>query len=155
MPNSVLWVCLVAIWLFVLIPMVIQGRPGLRKSTPVAAATRVLKRGEDAVRRRRGVGSGAHPHDPDYKPKDKHARATAAKVAAAEKAKSDVSSQDSPEAKPVVTAENRRRRSPTCRVCRLIRPVHRAGARSQSRDRPDRRSTHAPRRQHHDDGSDR
>lgn len=96
-----------AIWLFVLIPMVIQGRPGLRKSTPVAAATRVLKRGEDAVRRRRGVGSGAHPHDPDYKPKDKHARATAAKVAAAEKAKSDVSSQDSPEAKPVVTAENK------------------------------------------------
>lgn len=99
MPNSVLWVCLVAIWLFVLIPMVIQGRPGLRKSTPVAAATRVLKRGEDAVRRRRTVGSGAHPHDPDYKPKDKHARATAAKAAAASKAKSDESSEDLVEAK--------------------------------------------------------
>ncbi|GAB10462.1 hypothetical protein GOARA_056_02100 [Gordonia araii NBRC 100433] len=68
MPNSVLWVCLVAIWLFVLVPMVIQGRPGIRKSTPVAAATRVLKRGEDAVRRRR-IGAGAHPHDPDYTPK--------------------------------------------------------------------------------------
>ncbi|MFT4202101.1 gephyrin-like molybdotransferase receptor GlpR [Gordonia sp. (in: high G+C Gram-positive bacteria)] len=68
MPNSVLWVCLVAIWLFVLVPMVIQGRPELRKSTPVAAATRVLKRGEEAVRRRR-IGAGAHPHDPDYKPK--------------------------------------------------------------------------------------
>ncbi|MFT3899249.1 MAG: hypothetical protein QM728_03260 [Gordonia sp. (in: high G+C Gram-positive bacteria)] len=68
MPNSVLWVCLVAIWLFVLVPMVIQGRPELRKSTPVAAATRVLKRGEDAVRRRR-IGAGAHPHDPSYKPK--------------------------------------------------------------------------------------
>ncbi len=69
MPNSVLWVCLVAIWLFVLVPMVIQGRPELRKSTPVAAATRVLKRGEDAVRRRR-IGAGAHPHDPSWKPKE-------------------------------------------------------------------------------------
>ena len=67
MPNSVLWVCLVAIWLFVLVPMVIQGRPEIRKSTPVAAATRVLKRGEEAVRRR-GIGAGAHPHDPDYQP---------------------------------------------------------------------------------------
>ena len=65
MPNSVLWICLVAIWLFVLIPMVIQGRPELRKSTPVAAATRVIKRGEEAVRTRR-IGAGAHPHDPDY-----------------------------------------------------------------------------------------
>ncbi|QKT05761.1 hypothetical protein HUN08_04070 [Gordonia sp. X0973] len=69
MPNSVLWVCLVAIWLFVLVPMVIQGRPGLRKSTPVAAATRVLKRGGEAVRNTR-VGAGAHPHDPTWKRKD-------------------------------------------------------------------------------------
>ncbi|GED97004.1 divisome protein SepX/GlpR [Gordonia crocea] len=89
MPNSVLWVCLVAIWLFVLVPMVIQGRPEIRKSTPVAAATRVIKRGEDAVRRRR-VGAGSHPHDPDYQPKGRPKRtASAARLGEADSDKAD------------------------------------------------------------------
>ena len=46
MPNSVLWICLVAVWLFVLVPMVInRGRPQVRKSTTVATSTRTLHRG--------------------------------------------------------------------------------------------------------------
>ena len=55
MPNSVLWVCLVAVWLFVLVPMVIKGRPQMLKSTDIARATRLLHRGgtKTATPRRR------------------------------------------------------------------------------------------------------
>ena len=55
MPNSVLWACLVAVWLFVLVPMVIKGRPQMLKSTDIARATRLLHRGgsKTATPRRR------------------------------------------------------------------------------------------------------
>ncbi|MFT4127279.1 MAG: hypothetical protein QM662_13755 [Gordonia sp. (in: high G+C Gram-positive bacteria)] len=52
MPNSVLWVCLVAVWLFVLVPMVIKGKPEVKKSTDAAGATRVVHRGGTRARTR-------------------------------------------------------------------------------------------------------
>ncbi|MBA5846004.1 divisome protein SepX/GlpR [Gordonia amicalis] len=70
MPNSVLWVCLVAVWLFVLVPMVIKGRPQILKSTEAAKKTRLLHRGgaratAPSTARRRS--SARHPHDPSWK----------------------------------------------------------------------------------------
>lgn len=45
MPTSVLWVTLIALWLFVLVPMVLRGRPQARKTTAAAANTRLVHRG--------------------------------------------------------------------------------------------------------------
>ncbi|MCX2962721.1 divisome protein SepX/GlpR [Gordonia aquimaris] len=66
MPNSVLWVCLVAVWLFVLVPMVIKGRPQMRKSTVAAKETRLLHRGGTRTRSDRRRSAGSHPHDPSW-----------------------------------------------------------------------------------------
>ncbi|WP_341257937.1 MULTISPECIES: gephyrin-like molybdotransferase receptor GlpR [Gordonia] len=58
MPNSsVLWVFLIVVWLFVLVPMVLRGRPEARKSTATAAQTRVVHRGgsRGAAARRRAT----------------------------------------------------------------------------------------------------
>ncbi|SIR76698.1 divisome protein SepX/GlpR [Williamsia sterculiae] len=69
MPNSVLWVILVVIWLFVLVPMVIKRRPEVRKTTDTTLATRVLHKGGRAMRSARGgMASGRHPHDADWEP---------------------------------------------------------------------------------------
>ena len=52
MPNSLLWVCLVAVWLFVLVPMVInRGRPQTRMSTVIATSTRIASRWRTCSRR--------------------------------------------------------------------------------------------------------
>ncbi|MGB3602212.1 gephyrin-like molybdotransferase receptor GlpR [Gordonia sp. (in: high G+C Gram-positive bacteria)] len=45
MPTSVLWVTLIGVWLFVLVPMVLRGRPQARKTTDAVAQTRVVHRG--------------------------------------------------------------------------------------------------------------
>lgn len=79
MPNSVLWVCLVAVWLFVLVPMVIKGRPQILKSTDAARKTRLLHRGGSRAttasgNRRRS--SARHPHDPSWKSSRRSATAT-------------------------------------------------------------------------------
>ncbi|MEH3154639.1 MAG: hypothetical protein PGN29_04595 [Gordonia paraffinivorans] len=67
MPNSVLWICLVAIWLFVLVPMLIKGRPEVRKPTQATLATRVIDRGGKAMSRAtRRIATGRHPHDADW-----------------------------------------------------------------------------------------
>ena len=67
MPNSVLWICLVAIWLFVLVPMLIKGRPEVRKPTQATLATRVIDRGGKAMSRAtRRISVGRHPHDADW-----------------------------------------------------------------------------------------
>ncbi|WP_020172089.1 gephyrin-like molybdotransferase receptor GlpR [Gordonia polyisoprenivorans] len=85
MPNSVLWVCLVAVWLFVLVPMVIKGRPQTKKTTEVAKATRLLHRGGTRTRStRRRRAAGAHPHDPSYVAERATARRSATAVLDAE-----------------------------------------------------------------------
>ncbi|ORM30241.1 gephyrin-like molybdotransferase receptor GlpR [Williamsia sp. 1135] len=69
MPNSLLWVCLVAIWLFVLVPMVVKSRPTVRKTSDTALSTRVLHRGGlTMARTKRRIASGRHPHDADWEP---------------------------------------------------------------------------------------
>lgn len=77
MPNSVLWICLVAIWLFVLVPMLIKGRPEVRKPTQATLATRVIDRGGKAMSRAtRRIASGRHPHDADWVAPEREYRKT-------------------------------------------------------------------------------
>ncbi|MEV4633191.1 gephyrin-like molybdotransferase receptor GlpR [Rhodococcus coprophilus] len=67
MPNSLLWIGLVAVWLFVLVPMLVTKRPRIRQTTDAALATRVLHRGDDEPIAPRGPAAG-HRSDPHWRP---------------------------------------------------------------------------------------
>lgn len=70
-PQSLLWISLVVLWLFVLVPMLISKRDTVRRTSDVALATRVLN-GEDKSRllRRKGRPAAGHQHDPDWRRDD-------------------------------------------------------------------------------------
>jgi uncharacterized membrane protein len=69
-PQSLLWISLVVLWLFVLVPMLISKRDAVRRTSDVALATRVLNRSRSArLLRRRGPATG-HRSDPDWRPSD-------------------------------------------------------------------------------------
>lgn len=67
MPNSILWIGLVVLWVFVLFPMLTTRHPRIRQHTDAALATRVLHRGDAKPRTRKGPAAG-HDTDPDYVP---------------------------------------------------------------------------------------
>ena len=67
MPNSLLWAGLVALWLFVLFPILADKHPRIRRTTDAALATRVLIRGGSKRRRKGGPATG-HSVDPDWSP---------------------------------------------------------------------------------------
>ena len=86
-PQSLLWISLVVLWLFVLVPMLISKRDAVRRTSDVALATRVLntgrlmrllRRGGPAAGHRWGYSPrkrGAHPPegqggDPDWQASD-------------------------------------------------------------------------------------
>ncbi|MGW0181068.1 divisome protein SepX/GlpR [Nocardia sp. NPDC003345] len=54
MPNSILWIGLVVLWVFVLFPILADRHPRIRRTTDTALATRVLHRGDS--KRRKGSG---------------------------------------------------------------------------------------------------
>jgi hypothetical protein len=67
-PQSLLWISLVVLWLFVLVPMLISKRDAVRRTSDVALATRVLNGGAGSrLLRRKGPAAG-HRSDPDWKP---------------------------------------------------------------------------------------
>src|SRR3954466_11502183 len=70
-PQSLLWISLVVLWLFVLVPMLISKRDAVRRTSDVALATRVLNtdRGARLLRRRGGPATG-HRSDPDWQPSE-------------------------------------------------------------------------------------
>ena len=69
-PQSLLWISLVVLWLFVLVPMLINKRDTVRRTSDVALATRVLNGGvRSRLIRRRGPAAG-HRHDPDWQAND-------------------------------------------------------------------------------------
>jgi hypothetical protein len=72
-PQSLLWISLVVLWLFVLVPMLISKRDTVRRTSDVALATRVLNTGRGArlLRRRSGPAAGHHS-DPDWRPSEDH-----------------------------------------------------------------------------------
>jgi hypothetical protein len=67
-PQSLLWISLVVLWLFVLVPMLISKREAVRRTSDVALATRVLNSGV-ARKLRKGPAAG-HRSDPDWQPID-------------------------------------------------------------------------------------
>jgi len=72
-PQSLLWISLVVLWLFVLVPMLINKRDTVRRTSDVALATRVLNSGaKSRLIKRSGPASG-HRHDPDWQRDDEFA----------------------------------------------------------------------------------
>ncbi|MGE2734811.1 divisome protein SepX/GlpR [Mycolicibacterium vaccae] len=65
-PQSLLWISLVVLWLFVLVPMLISKRDAVRRTSDVALATRVLNSASSARLRRRGPAAG-HRSDPEWR----------------------------------------------------------------------------------------
>jgi len=69
-PQSLLWISLVVLWLFVLVPMLINKRDTVRRTSDVALATRVVNgQGKSRLIKRTGPAAG-HRHDPEWKPAD-------------------------------------------------------------------------------------
>ncbi|ONM48326.1 divisome protein SepX/GlpR [Nocardia donostiensis] len=58
MPNSILWIGLVVLWVFVLFPILADRHPRIRRTTDAALATRVLHRGGSKRRTRSGHAAG-------------------------------------------------------------------------------------------------
>ncbi|ULE31289.1 divisome protein SepX/GlpR [Mycobacterium sp. IDR2000157661] len=69
-PQSLLWISLVVLWLFVLVPMLISKRDAVRRTSDVALATRVLNSGRNARRLRRQGPAAGHASDPEWRPAD-------------------------------------------------------------------------------------
>ncbi|CAM4206858.1 hypothetical protein MB901379_03955 [Mycobacterium basiliense] len=67
-PQSLLWISLVVLWLFVLVPMLISKRDAVRRTSDVALATRVLNGGANARLLKRGGPAAGHRSDPHWKP---------------------------------------------------------------------------------------
>ena len=69
-PQSLLWISLVVLWLFVLVPMLVSKRDAVRRTSDVALATRVLNSGVAARLIKRGGPAAGHRNDPDWQPED-------------------------------------------------------------------------------------
>jgi hypothetical protein len=69
-PQSLLWISLVVLWLFVLVPMLVSKREAVRRTSDVALATRVLNGGAGSRLLRRGGPAAGHRSDPHWKPED-------------------------------------------------------------------------------------
>ena len=67
-PQSLLWISLVVLWLFVLVPMLVSKRDAVRRTSDVALATRVLNSGAAARLIKRGRPAAGHRSDPDWRP---------------------------------------------------------------------------------------
>jgi hypothetical protein len=69
-PQSLLWISLVVLWLFVLVPMLISKRDAVRRTSDVALATRVLNSGAAARLIKRGGPAAGHRSNPDWRPEE-------------------------------------------------------------------------------------
>jgi hypothetical protein len=67
-PQSLLWISLVVLWLFVLVPMLVSKRDAVRRTSDVALATRVLNSGAAGRLLRRGGPAAGHWSNPDWQP---------------------------------------------------------------------------------------
>jgi hypothetical protein len=74
-PQSLLWISLVVLWLFVLVPMLISKRDAVRRTSDVALATRVLNGGAGTRLIKRSGPAAGHRSDPDWKPEEEPAEA--------------------------------------------------------------------------------
>jgi len=69
-PQSLLWISLVVLWLFVLVPMLVSKRDAVRRTSDVALATRVLNSATAARLIKRGRPAAGHRSDPDWQPEE-------------------------------------------------------------------------------------
>src|ERR1700749_4194760 len=69
-PQSLLWISLVVLWLFVLVPMLVSKRDAGRRTSDVALATRVLNSATAARLIKRGGPAAGHRSDPDWQPEE-------------------------------------------------------------------------------------
>ena len=69
-PQSLLWISLVVLWLFVLVPMLVSKRDAVRRTSDVALATRVLNSGAAARLIKRGGPAAGHRSNPDWQPEE-------------------------------------------------------------------------------------
>ncbi len=67
-PQSLLWISLVVLWLFVLVPMLVSKRDAVRRTSDVALATRVLNGGGNSRLVKRSGPAAGHRSDPDWTP---------------------------------------------------------------------------------------
>jgi hypothetical protein len=67
-PQSLLWISLVVLWLFVLVPMLISKRDTVRRTSDVALAARVVNTGRGARLLRRRRPAAGHFSDPHWAP---------------------------------------------------------------------------------------
>ncbi len=67
-PQSLLWISLVVLWLFVLVPMLVSKRDAVRRTSDVALATRVLNGGANSRLVKRSGPAAGHRSDPDWQP---------------------------------------------------------------------------------------
>src|SRR6201997_172625 len=67
-PQSLLWISLVVLWLFVLVPMLISKRDAVRRTSDVALATRVLNGGVASRLLKRAGPAAGHRSDPHWTP---------------------------------------------------------------------------------------
>jgi len=72
-PQSLLWISLVVLWLFVLVPMLVSKRDAVRRTSDVALATRVLNGGAGARLLKRTGPAAGHRSDPDWTPEEEPA----------------------------------------------------------------------------------
>jgi hypothetical protein len=72
-PQSLLWISLVVLWLFVLVPMLVSKRDAVRRTSDVALATRVLNGDTGSRLLKRGGPAAGHRSDPDWKPEQEPA----------------------------------------------------------------------------------
>ncbi|OBG97210.1 hypothetical protein A5697_19515 [Mycobacterium sp. E3251] len=72
-PQSLLWISLVVLWLFVLVPMLVSKRDAVRRTSDVALATRVLNGGGNSRLIKRSGPAAGHRSDPDWKPPEESA----------------------------------------------------------------------------------
>jgi hypothetical protein len=69
-PQSLLWISLVVLWLFVLVPMLISKRDAVRRTSDVALATRVLNGGAGSRLLKHGGPAAGHRSDPHWTPEE-------------------------------------------------------------------------------------
>ena len=72
-PQSLLWISLVVLWLFVLVPMLINKRDTVRRTSDIALATRVLNSSRAARLLRRSGPAAGHRSDPHWQPEEDEA----------------------------------------------------------------------------------
>ncbi|OBH77470.1 hypothetical protein A5681_07395 [Mycobacterium scrofulaceum] len=72
-PQSLLWISLVVLWLFVLVPMLVSKRDAVRRTSDVALATRVLNGGANSRLIKRSGPAAGHRSDPNWQPPEESA----------------------------------------------------------------------------------